>query len=120
MMKKAQLTNTYPHLALLSLRNTPVTGLQYSPAQLLMGRVLRNTLPSYSTIPQPAVPQDAHSALQRLLDKQWLNHNKGTKRLPVLRLDSAVHMETTHDWCPAVVTIQREEPRSSDTLWTEV
>ncbi len=35
-LKKAQQTNTDPHLALLTLRNTPVTGMEYFPAQMLM------------------------------------------------------------------------------------
>ena len=60
-IKKAQQTGIDPLLALLTLRNTSVTGMEYSPAQMLMDRVLTSTLPSSSSILQPAVPQNAHS-----------------------------------------------------------
>lgn len=45
-LKKAMRTGT--DLVLLSLRNTPVTGLNMTPAQMLMGRALRSTLPCSS------------------------------------------------------------------------
>ena len=44
MLKATNRTGIDPHLALLHLRNTPITGLKYSPAQLLMVRVLRSDL----------------------------------------------------------------------------
>ena len=69
-IKKAQQTGIDPLLALLTLRNTPVRGMEYSPAQMLMGRVLRSTLPSSSSILQPAVPRNAHSVLQDLQKRQ--------------------------------------------------
>lgn len=114
MIKKAQLTGTDSHLALLTLRNTPVTGMSYSPAQMLMGRVLRSTLPSSSSILVPAVPKDAHTTLQDLQKRQRQYYNKGTRQLPDLSLGSTVHMETAQGWRPAVVTAQRKEPCSYD------
>lgn len=111
-IKKAQETGTDPLLALLTLRNTPVTGMEYSPAQMLMGRVLRSTLPSSSSILQPAVPKNAHSVLQDLQKKQQQYYNRGTKRLPELGPGATVHMETAQGWRPAVVTAERGEPRS--------
>ncbi|XP_039650938.1 uncharacterized protein LOC120555860 [Perca fluviatilis] len=111
-IKKAQQTGTDPLLAFLTLRNTPVTGMEYSPAQLLMGRVLRSTLPSSSSILQPAVPQKAHSALQDLQKRQQRYYNRGTKRLPNLFPGDTVHMETAQGWRPAVVTEERSEHRS--------
>lgn len=113
-LKKAQQTNTDRNLALLTLRNTPVTGMEYSPAQMLMGRVLRSTLPSSSTVLQPAVPKDVHSTLQNLQKRQRQYYNRGAKRLPHLHPGSTVHMETAQGWRPAVVTAQRAEPRSYD------
>lgn len=114
MLKKAQQTNTDPHLTLLTLRNTPVTGMEYSPAQMLMGRVLRSTLPTSSTILQPAVPKEVHSTLKNLQTRQQQYYNRGAKRLPELHPGSTVHMETPQGWRPAVVTAQREEPRPYD------
>uniref|UniRef100_A0A673XFK5 Uncharacterized protein n=1 Tax=Salmo trutta TaxID=8032 RepID=A0A673XFK5_SALTR len=51
-LKKAEQTATDHHLAL---KNTPVTGMEFSPAQILMGRVLRSILPSSSTVLQPQI-----------------------------------------------------------------
>jgi hypothetical protein len=47
LMKKAEKAGTDPYLALLQYRNAPLSGLEsgLSPAQLLMGRVLRSKLP---------------------------------------------------------------------------
>ena len=36
---------TDPNIVLLRYRNTPITGMQYSPAQMLFGRRLKDTLP---------------------------------------------------------------------------
>ncbi|KAL0175063.1 hypothetical protein M9458_031031, partial [Cirrhinus mrigala] len=58
MLKKAEQGKMGPHLALLSLRNTPVTGLGYLPAELLMGRVLWSTLPIASGALKPKHPKD--------------------------------------------------------------
>lgn len=113
-LKKAQQTNTDTHLALLTLRNTPVTGMDYSPAQMLMGRVLRSTLPTSITILQPAVPKEVHSTLKNLQTRQQQYYNRGVKRLPELHPRSTVHMETPHSWRPVVVMAQRDEPRSYD------
>ena len=45
LLKKAKETGTDEQLALLEFRNTPVSGLSYSPAQLLMARRLESSLP---------------------------------------------------------------------------
>ncbi|GAA6082356.1 uncharacterized protein K02A2.6-like, partial [Tachysurus ichikawai] len=114
LLKKAKQTNTDPFLALLTLRNTPVTGMGYSPVQLLMGRVLRSTLPSSRTVLQPAVPTNAHSTLQDLQRRQRAYYNRGTKTLPLLPSGGTVHMQTERGWRPAVVMATRAEPRSYD------
>ena len=70
MLKKAEQTNTDPYLALLTLRNTPVTGLGFSPAEVLMGRVLRSTLPAASAVLKPKQPAGIKQRLQELQRKQ--------------------------------------------------
>lgn len=114
MLKKAKQTNSDHFLALLTLRNTPITGMNYSPAQMLMGRVLRSTLPSSSTVLRPVVPTNTHLTLQNLQKKQRTYYNRGTKRLPELPPGGTVHMKTESGWRPAIVTTTRTEPRSYD------
>ena len=55
MLKAAAQTGVDPHMALLHLSNTPVTGVQCSPAQL-MGHVLRTSLPLSKAVLRPAIP----------------------------------------------------------------
>ena len=111
-LKKAATTGTDPHLVLLSLRNTPVTGLDVSPAQMLMGRVLRSSLPCTSTVLEPSTPRDIHDRLKCLQTRREQYYNVGTKPLPELSPGTAVHMKTRHGWKPAVVLSKRVEPRS--------
>ena len=114
LLKKAKQTKSDPFLALLTLRNTPVTGMDYSPTQMLMGRILRSTLPSSSTVLLPTIPTNAHSTLQNLQRRQRTYYNRGTRRLPMLPPGGTVHMQTERGWRPAVVTSTCTEPRSYD------
>ena len=45
-IKKAHEQNQDPYLALLEYRNTPVVGMKYSPAQMLVSRRLRTKIPA--------------------------------------------------------------------------
>ncbi len=111
-LKKAMQTGTDPHLVLLSLRNTPVTGLNMSPAQMLMGRVLRSTLPCSSAVLKQSTLQRVHDKIQDLLCRQKQHYDQHAKPLPVLSPGDTVHMQTHQGWEPAVVIRQRDEPRS--------
>jgi hypothetical protein len=46
LMRKANEDSRDPHLALLAYQNTPVAGMRYSPAELLMSQKLRDNLPT--------------------------------------------------------------------------
>ena len=50
LFKKAHDENKDAEMALLEFRNTPITGLDQSPAQLLMSRHLRSSLPMIVTM----------------------------------------------------------------------
>ncbi|KAL1271928.1 hypothetical protein QQF64_030944 [Cirrhinus molitorella] len=112
MLKKAEQAKMDPHLALLSLRNTPVTGLGHSPAELLMGRVLRSTLPIASGALKPKHPEDVKKRLVQQQKKQAHYYNLHAKPLSVIQPGSVVRMETSQGWKPAVVMEKRPEPRS--------
>uniref|UniRef100_A0A8C5M1Z9 Gypsy retrotransposon integrase-like protein 1 n=1 Tax=Leptobrachium leishanense TaxID=445787 RepID=A0A8C5M1Z9_9ANUR len=101
-----------PHIGLLELRNTPVTGMAYSPAQLLMGRVLRTKLPVVAAALQPRIPQHAHQQLRKLQRRQKVYYDHGAKSLPPFHKGDAVLMETTAGWQPATISSIGPEPRS--------
>ncbi|XP_061128337.1 uncharacterized protein K02A2.6-like [Syngnathus typhle] len=111
-LKKAVQTGTDPHLVLLSLRNTPVTGLNLTPAQMLMGRVLRSTLPCSSAVLKQSSPQHILERIQDLQSRHKQRYDQRAKQLPVLTPGDTVHMQTRRGWEPAVVIRQRDEPRS--------
>ena len=51
-------------MALLELQNTPVAGLQESPAQLLMSRRLRSSLPMTAAMLKPQISKGVKAALE--------------------------------------------------------
>lgn len=55
------------YLALLDYRTTPLESVRLSPAQLLIGRRLRNKLPTAPALLQPM--NDDHLKVKDLLDK---------------------------------------------------
>ncbi|KAJ3610400.1 hypothetical protein NHX12_022492 [Muraenolepis orangiensis] len=95
---------------MLSLRNTPVTGLNMSPAQMLMGRVLRSTLPCSSAVLKQSTPEHIHDKIQDLQSRQKQHYDQHAKPLPTLTQGATVHMQTRRGWEPAIR--QRVEPRS--------
>ena len=67
LMRKAAKKGRDVHLALLAYRNTPISGLDYSPAQLLMSRMLKDKLPTPTSLLSPKLTQGVH---KRLLARQ--------------------------------------------------
>ena len=67
--------NEDPYLALLAYRNAPLVN-GYSPAQILMGRQLRSTLPAHADTLKPSIPDASHlrakESTQRGYQKQPL------------------------------------------------
>ncbi len=53
LLRKADDEGNDPYIALLEYRNTPITGMQESPAQLLMSRMLKSKLPTTTALLQP-------------------------------------------------------------------
>ena len=64
LMRKANQEGRDPHLALLKYHNTPISGLSYSPSQLLMSRMLRNKMPTSASLLIPKVPESAYDMLK--------------------------------------------------------
>ena len=100
------------HLALLAYRATPHQTTNVSPAQLLMGRRLRTTLPSVSSALRPVlVPRDtllASDTGNKLEQATAHDQRKGARHLKELKPGDAVLMWdiNTRNW-RFPVTVQR-------------
>ena len=71
---------TDPNIALLRYRNTPITGMQYSPVQMLFGRRLRDTLPVKPSLLKPSTPTDSRKQLRRRPNYQAKYYNRGARQ----------------------------------------
>ena len=108
LLKKAREGENDERLALLELRNTPITGMSYSPVQLLMNRRLRGSLSFTIKFLEPiaSVPEGAKSQPQNRQKKQKDQYDEHTKSLPPLKPDDVVRYQTSTSWEPAVI-VQR-------------
>ena len=85
LIKKAkESSNTSIDLVLLEYRNTPISGMNLTPAQLLMSRRLRSSLPMSQALLKPAVCERAKDLLIDRQQKQQKYYNRGTRSLPRL------------------------------------
>ncbi|XP_047988852.1 uncharacterized protein K02A2.6-like isoform X1 [Leguminivora glycinivorella] len=102
---KAQEDHTDWQLALLNFRNTPISGEQYSPAQLLMGRRLRTRLPGTDDSLKPETVD--HATIKKIRQQKTTKikeyYDRGTRSLPQLRPDESVRMRDNKVWVPAKV-----------------
>ncbi|KAF7664614.1 hypothetical protein LDENG_00172020 [Lucifuga dentata] len=81
MLRTAEKTGPDPHMALLHLQNTPITGMNCSPAQLLMSRVLQSNLPVSKASLTPVAPTNAGEQASTVSTEQHhhLLHSKGVR-----------------------------------------
>ena len=100
------------HLALLAHRNTLISGLEYSPAQLLMSRMLKERLPTATSLLSPKVAQGVHRSLLARQQRQNRYHDRGTTALPTLQIGVLVTVQQGRTWNPEIVVEKHEAPRS--------
>ena len=112
-LQKAHEDGTDPYVALLEVRNTPITGLNYSPAQIFLKRRLKTKLPTTAELLEAQIPTDARSQLLAQQQKQKFYFDRGAKSLPPLRTGDAVRVKTPNGWKPATVTKLANTPRSA-------
>ena len=114
LLKKAYESKQDAFLALLEFRNSPITGMEQSPAELLMGRKLRTKLPvpkhllEPQTQPQCEIQQRLHE--RQLRQKKY--YDSGTKSLSPLCPNQLVRIQQKGEWNPAVVIGEHQTPRS--------
>lgn len=108
MLKKAR----DPYIALLEYRNTPVTGMSYSPAQLLMSRTTRTKLPTAEHLLQPKIATSVKQQLQTCQKQQAHYYNRNAKPLKPLNENEGVRIQQHKQWVPAKVLNAAHTPRS--------
>lgn len=103
-----------PYKALLSYRNTPLEGVNLSPAQMLMGRRLRTPIPVTENMLKPQLygPEEVLPKLKERQRKQKMQHDKTAKELPPLKEGEVVRVKEGRKWKPARVTEVLPSPRS--------
>ena len=111
-IKKAKDSNTSIDLALLEYRNTPISAMNLSPAQLLMSRRLRSSLPMSESLLQPDTCKDVRKQLIGRQQKQQKYYNRGVRLLPPLSRGDVVRYKRAGKWEPTVIINRSETPRS--------
>ena len=112
LIRKAKESKASIDLALLEYRNTPISNMNLSPAQLLMNRRLRSSLPMSESLLKPAIHEEARKQLTNRQQKQQEYYNRGTRSLPPLHKGDIVRHKQGGKWEPAIVLSKHEAPRS--------
>ncbi|XP_061190021.1 uncharacterized protein LOC133197849 [Saccostrea echinata] len=108
----------YKQLALLDYRTTPLENINLSPAQLLMGRRPRNTLPAPHDVLKPATHDlrkvKQHLNAQKAKQKLYYDRKRNVEELSPLDNGTTVRMETpgSMSLSPGIVVEKTDKPRS--------
>ncbi|CAI9734445.1 Hypothetical predicted protein [Octopus vulgaris] len=110
---KCRKTREDPHLALMSLRTTPLRADMKTPAELLNGRKYKTTLPT--KIQPPIDQKETRAKLAATQEQAQGHHNKHAQYLPEMLGGQHVHTQDpiTKTWIPAKVVNRAETPRSN-------
>ncbi len=108
-----------PLMALMSYRSTPCTTTGVSPAELLMGRKIRTTVPTLEKNLRPKWPNRTNVKARDLMGKAeqafYYNRRHGARPLPALCPGDTVLTKLDHEkaWTtPAVILSESSTPRS--------
>lgn len=116
---KKILKQDYPVMALMSYRATPCSSTSYSPAELLMGRRIRTTLPTIDKNLNPKWPSkpavQGKDKKEKAKQAFYFNQCHGARALPALHPGDVVQSKLDHEKTlsgPAVVASESTTPRS--------
>lgn len=112
-LKKADETDGDLYAALLAYRQTPITGLPYSPAELLFNRIIRGPLPLTGHQLAPRIP-DARDLMLERQGAQKKAHDVHARHCdPLIEGDEVfVRTDKQHEWLPGKVIRRHGQPRS--------
>ena len=112
LLKKAADSGNDWYTALLQYRNTPISEIDQSPAQLLFNRQLRTKLPVISS---SLLSDNVGNARQSLVDRQ-LNqqhyYDRSVKPLPSLQTGDVVRVRHNNTWQQGIINSKCNSPRS--------
>ncbi|PFX23508.1 hypothetical protein AWC38_SpisGene11947 [Stylophora pistillata] len=108
LLKKAQ----DPYKALLNYRNTPLDGINLSPAQLLMGRRLKTSLPTMVDLLTPPRSQASQQQFQKRKEREKSYYNQNSRKELPLTPGSKVSMQLENEWIEATAVNKPHTPRS--------
>lgn len=105
--------NMDAELAFLRYRNTPVSGMRVSPAEILFGRRLRDELPCSKAYLQPRIvnPMPDIESMQR---RQKKYYDRTATAKPEFQPGDPVYVQKGRIWERATIAAKRSEPRSYD------
>ena len=83
-----------PYISLLEYLNTPLTGMTYSPCQLLMSRPTRTLLPTTKDFLAPKLTKDVVTQIKQNKEKQKIYHNRNATDLPDIQSNTNVRFLT--------------------------
>ena len=111
LLNKAKEAGTDPYIAMLHYRNTPLSDLDVSPAQLLFSRELRSKLPVQESTLQPRVVEREREMRDRQ-KRQKYHFDGNAKPLPPLLDSDVVRLRHNNEWTQAIVRQTDVAPRS--------
>jgi transposase InsO family protein len=93
-----------PYKALMNYGNTPLEEINQSPAQLMMGRRLKTSLPTAAPLLKSRASDEVRRILKKQKEKQKQYYDKRTgKELPPLQPGETVQMKHGEKWIKAKV-----------------
>jgi hypothetical protein len=115
LIKKSVESSTSLDSVLLLYRNSPITGLDKSPAQLLMGRRLRTKIPTSNSLLKPEFAvEESRQGLNQLNAKKKTYYDRSAHdKLPFVQNQNVRYRdESTGTWKLAKIVQEHTTPRS--------
>lgn len=114
LLKKCFDDNKELSVALLEYRNTPITGLIVSPAQILFSKRTRTKVPIHSELLKPKIESQVHQQIEKRQDIYKYYHDRNYKPRHDLNVgeDAVIYNKTNKKWESAKILKKHVSPRS--------